>query len=147
VVNTIIVHKPDADVREVWITAADIIETNGLAIDAMVDYVAASETLMSLRQAPVCTIGAIRIAYGHDPDDPDANGARCPALAALADWLIRTQQATCTGVKPGAELDPGDVISTLAIWSDRLADAGGADAVIAGLRAAAREWEVMPSTS
>lgn len=143
--NTIIIHQPGADVRAVWITAADIIAANGLAIDAMVDYVAA-ETLPSLRQAPVCTIGAIRIAYGHDPDDPDANGQRCPALAALADWLIRTQQARRDG-EPGAELDPVDVITTLATWSDRLADAGGADAVIAGLRNAAHKWEVMPSTS
>lgn len=128
-----IIHDPALNIpAPVALTAAaSLIAENGLSLDTFVDY-AAAETAGNLSTAPVCAAGAIRIAYGHAPDNSEANSRRCPALAAFADWLICTQRVV-------RDREPDDEIFIIAIWNDIVGERDGTDAVVADLRRAAAE--------
>jgi hypothetical protein len=126
---------PSGTISAVLASAAEIIQHNGLHQGDFLDYEAAEEEGRDVRQVPVCTVGAIRIAAGADPDDI---GAPVPAIAAFADWLTTSGPPMPT--RHASQLTPAtdladDAVSQVGLWNDDAAR--NAPQVIAALRQAA----------
>lgn len=139
--------SPPDEVATVLARAAEVIERNGWHQGNFLDYEAAAladrvfggltPDIDVCTEAPVCTVGAIRIAGGADPDDWDA---KVPAVAAFAHWLTDGAPAMTAEheERPQATwLTDEDAVNAIGWWND---DPGrNAPQVIAALRQAAAE--------
>jgi hypothetical protein len=114
-------------VEEVLSVAANVIDDRGWHRGDYVDYDMAVE--LGIDNAPVCAVGAIRVAVGGDPADHQVTH---PAITAFANWVIVDRD-------PAEGAGEDDPIQVITDWND--ASGRTADEVIEALRAAA-SWRL-----
>lgn len=112
--------------------AADVIASQGWIVGATHDV----RSALPPTSSPCCTVGAIRVAAGHEPDDGAHDPIVLRTLAALRRWLEETEKLWPLTADPlmCAHSDPYCYECEVAEWNDRQRDGAR---VVAELRAAA----------
>lgn len=102
--------------------AAGVIEERGWHRGSYYDAAARRQAQRPLEECPVCVLGAVNVAAGRAPDDPNYSVEEIQALVALADHLGLSRSH--------------DLLALIPEWNDH--DADDANQVVNALRTAAR---------